>query len=198
MEFVELTEVLGNVGEFLGSIAVLVTLVYLAVQVRHSRTLLEENRKVALSQVHAAKTDVSMRQEEAMMDGRLSNIVAKTRDGTQAGIAKGLTREDAYSRTIEALARAERLQLISYNQMHALELDNLAYQDELGLLNEESQLVLQAATRDRDFQRYRFEVLDIRTSPRLRRTMGMAPLEAGSESTGPWPEATSGDTDGSV
>ena len=51
MSFVELSAVLGNVGKFLGSIAVLVTLIYLAVQVRHSRDLLEENRKIALSQV---------------------------------------------------------------------------------------------------------------------------------------------------
>ena len=41
MSFLELSAVLGNVGEFLGSIAVLVTLIYLAVQVRHSRELLE-------------------------------------------------------------------------------------------------------------------------------------------------------------
>ncbi len=34
MSFVELSSVLGNVGEFVASIAVLVTLIYLAVQTR--------------------------------------------------------------------------------------------------------------------------------------------------------------------
>ena len=47
---------LGALGEFLGSFAVLATLVYLAVQVRHSRDLLEENRKIALSQVYAGRS----------------------------------------------------------------------------------------------------------------------------------------------
>ena len=51
MSFVQLSVVLGNLGEFIGSIAVLATLIYLAVEVRHSRELLEENRKMALSQV---------------------------------------------------------------------------------------------------------------------------------------------------
>jgi hypothetical protein len=34
MNLVELTDVLGNVGDFIGSIAVIVTLIYLAIQIR--------------------------------------------------------------------------------------------------------------------------------------------------------------------
>ena len=48
---------LGALGEFVGSIAVLVTLLYLAVQVRHSRDLLEESgrtTKANLSQSMAS------------------------------------------------------------------------------------------------------------------------------------------------
>ena len=37
MPYLETAQVLGNVGEFLGSIAVLITLVYLAIQTRHAR-----------------------------------------------------------------------------------------------------------------------------------------------------------------
>jgi hypothetical protein len=37
MTFVELSEVLGNLGEFVGAIAVFITLIYLAVQVRVTR-----------------------------------------------------------------------------------------------------------------------------------------------------------------
>lgn len=37
MTFIELSEVLGNLGEFVGAIAVFVTLIYLAVQVRVTR-----------------------------------------------------------------------------------------------------------------------------------------------------------------
>jgi hypothetical protein len=37
MTVIELAAVLGNVGKFVGSIAVLATLVYLTVQVKHSK-----------------------------------------------------------------------------------------------------------------------------------------------------------------
>jgi hypothetical protein len=45
MSWIELTEVLGNVGEFLASIGVLVTLIYLAVQVKLIRTQTENDHK---------------------------------------------------------------------------------------------------------------------------------------------------------
>jgi hypothetical protein len=37
MELMEFTAALGNIGEFVGSIAVLATLIYLAIQIRHQR-----------------------------------------------------------------------------------------------------------------------------------------------------------------
>jgi len=43
MSLVETTQILGNVGEFVGAIAVVVTLAYLAVQVRHGREATEIN-----------------------------------------------------------------------------------------------------------------------------------------------------------
>jgi hypothetical protein len=45
MTLIETTQLLGNLGEFVGAIAVVVTLVYLAVQVRHSRAATEANTK---------------------------------------------------------------------------------------------------------------------------------------------------------
>ena len=39
----KIIEALGNLGEFIGAIAVVATLVYLSIQVRHSRALLEAN-----------------------------------------------------------------------------------------------------------------------------------------------------------
>ena len=50
-------EAVGALAELLGALVVLATLVYLAVQVRHSRDLLEENRKIALSEVYANRSD---------------------------------------------------------------------------------------------------------------------------------------------
>jgi len=46
MSFIELSAVLGNLGEFMGSIAVLATLVYVSVQVNHSKELLERQSQM--------------------------------------------------------------------------------------------------------------------------------------------------------
>ena len=45
MSTVEISQILGNVGEFVGAIAVVVTLFYLAVQVRHSKDATEANTR---------------------------------------------------------------------------------------------------------------------------------------------------------
>ena len=43
MSFIELSEILGNWGEFIGSIAVVVTLIYLAIQVRQNTTTVKSS-----------------------------------------------------------------------------------------------------------------------------------------------------------
>ena len=43
MDFVTTSQILGNVGEFVGAIAVVVTLAYLAVQVRHNKEATDTN-----------------------------------------------------------------------------------------------------------------------------------------------------------
>ena len=48
---------LGNYGEFVGAIAIVVTLVYLAVQVRHSKEATEANTKVAKATTRQALAD---------------------------------------------------------------------------------------------------------------------------------------------
>ena len=48
---------LGALGEFLGSIVVLFTLVYLAVQVKQGNRSLEESRKLALAQTYQMRSD---------------------------------------------------------------------------------------------------------------------------------------------
>jgi hypothetical protein len=45
MTFLEWTSVLGNIGEFVGAIAVVVTLIYLAAQVRLGKEATEANTR---------------------------------------------------------------------------------------------------------------------------------------------------------
>ena len=44
-------QMLGNLGEFVGALAVVATLVYLTIQVRHSRDAIEENSRLARAAV---------------------------------------------------------------------------------------------------------------------------------------------------
>jgi hypothetical protein len=54
LTFIELSEVLGNLGEFVGSFAVVSTLIYLTIQVRHSRDAMQENARLAQGAVLAS------------------------------------------------------------------------------------------------------------------------------------------------
>ena len=47
MDFITTSQILGNVGEFVGAIAVVITLAYLAVQVRHSKEATDANSIIA-------------------------------------------------------------------------------------------------------------------------------------------------------
>ena len=49
----ETIQMLGSLGEFVGAIAVVATLIYLTIQVRHSREAMEENSRLAQSAVLA-------------------------------------------------------------------------------------------------------------------------------------------------
>lgn len=48
---------LGALGEFVGAIAVVVTLVYLAVQIRQSNQAMREGRRLALAQTYQMRAD---------------------------------------------------------------------------------------------------------------------------------------------
>ena len=50
-------EAIGAIGELVGGVAVIATLIYLAIQVKHSKALLERNESIALSQMFQARAD---------------------------------------------------------------------------------------------------------------------------------------------
>ena len=47
----ETLQMLGNLGEFVGAFAVVATLIYLTIQVRHSRDAMQENARLARAAV---------------------------------------------------------------------------------------------------------------------------------------------------
>jgi hypothetical protein len=122
MSFVEFTEVLGNLGEFLGSLAVFATLIYLALQIRQSKELLERNEKIALSQVHQARADsrisISLSQVDPSYPEKLIGLWGKRE------LPEGLTTRELH------IAR-------NFMNANVVAIDNALYQSELGLLDAE-------------------------------------------------------------
>lgn len=124
-------EAIGAFAEMIGSAAVLATLVYLAVQVRHSRDLLEENRKVALSQVYRDRVNIRIDHEYSSVDQNWLKIEAKLYGGSSYNLTN-----DEFLKNFEALAVEERLAVMHFEEAITHSVDNSLYQAELGLLDE--------------------------------------------------------------
>ena len=137
-------EAIGAAAELLSAIAVLATLVYLAVQVRHSRDLLEENRKIALSQVYQARAD-----------SRIS-ILMQNID------------EDLYAEVYGELenANASQSKVATVMSRDLVLCDNVLYQHSLGLIEEQDYRRISVVVQ-RSFSRWKAEGL-VDPYPRIR------------------------------
>lgn len=118
-------DAIGAIAELLGSVVVLVTLGYLAVQVRHSRHLLEENRKIALSQVYQSRSDT--RREFAIL----------VSDSTHLAELLGRIGWDLGEKPdFDKLSREDRVRLRAHYSHIYFHQENNLYQHEIGLLDE--------------------------------------------------------------
>ncbi len=122
MDVVQIAELLGNVGEFIGSILVLVTLIYLALQVKQSKELLEKQDRIALSQVHQARTEL-----------RISHAHQILNSGCSLTINKLFLQGESPELT-ELEHAAVSTHLINYMAIY----DNAFYQAELGLYDQQA------------------------------------------------------------
>ena len=162
MDLQSTAQLLGNLGEFIGSVMVLVTLVYLAVQVRQSKGLLEENRRIALSQAYGMRIGYRLNWHEKQLDSDVAEVMAKIGWGYRPA---GRGNEYSADYDIEALTPAERIQLRNLMSMQMLQMDHSLYQASLGLLDDE----LVGLIEDTIARIYRFwERLDIFVPPRIR------------------------------
>ena len=108
-------DAVGSLAEVFAALAVMVTLIYLAVQVRQSRELLEENRKIALSQVYSSRTSQ-----------RLDDL----RQNIDSPYVAGLMAEDS------GLSE-DQIRHRSIDQRSIFHFDNILFQNELGLIADE-------------------------------------------------------------
>ena len=128
MSLMEIAQLLGNFGEFIGALAVVGTLIYLAIQVRHTKAAteanteaLKESRRLALSETYQARaTLLSDRMAEIADSGILAPLIYKTLRGD----FNSLSEEESV-----------RLRLHSFGVVNWF--DNMFYQYQQGFLEEE-------------------------------------------------------------
>ena len=119
---------LGALGEFLGSIGVIATLIYLAVQIRQNTYSMDESRKVALAQTQQARTEVRVQNAQVTANSDyLPAIRVKLRD------AGWPTDTEA----VEKLTPVELERWVTWMDGAAIHLSNLHYQFTQGMLEPE-------------------------------------------------------------
>lgn len=110
---------LGAIGEFVGSFAVLATLIYLAAQIKHSQ-------KFAMAQAYQARTEIAFQQALAQDPVILAKL--------QPENSKGLGGYAFDPARLEDLTHAERVRVGQVTLAGITAIDNVLYQQELGLI----------------------------------------------------------------
>ena len=160
MDHQAFAQLLGNYGEFIGAIAVVATLIYLSVQVRQSKDLLEKNEKIALSQVYQVRAAARREFHLAMVEDSVASMLEKI--NVKHGFLGSADLEK-----IDELDDKERIKLANLLQTALMIVDSNEYQRSLGLLVDE-------LFPDRDHQAYvanswqgLAEKLDVQLPPRV-------------------------------
>jgi hypothetical protein len=122
MDHQAFAQLLGNYGEFVGAIAVVATLFYLAVQVKQSKLAteantraIEEGRRLAMAQTYQARASASFSAfASAAESGGMAPILVKHEDSGY-----------------EVLSPEEKVRFGQYDRSIAIWFDNMFYQYEL-------------------------------------------------------------------
>ncbi|MGE0621088.1 MAG: hypothetical protein AB7I04_23925 [Pseudomonadales bacterium] len=122
-----LWEAVGAVGEVLGALGVIVTLGYLAVQIRQNTLAMEEGRRLALAQAYQQRADgLSMMMVEAA-NGPIGAIIVKL---TSAGYPENI---DA----LQTLTAEERGRFRQWQIAQQTHWDNIYQQYQQGFVDDE-------------------------------------------------------------
>jgi hypothetical protein len=135
MTLMETAQLLGNFGEFVGAFAVVATLLFLAVQVKHSKEsvdantkALEESRRLAQAQTYQARVTTRIGQLQLEAE---SDYIAPLLDKLE-GLGWPENR-DAF----DALTSLEQRRLKAWLIAGQRQMDNYHYQYEQGFIEEE-------------------------------------------------------------
>jgi len=112
-------EAVGAISEMLGAIAVLATLIYLTVQVRHSKELLERNEKISLGNAYQARVDLLVQRSYNYFIPEVADALIKHKEGG-----------------LDALSEKEKLLLQNLAINDVAQQEMSLYLEELSLLDE--------------------------------------------------------------
>jgi len=119
---------LGALGEFLGSIAVLATLVYLSVQIRQNTRSMEESKKLALAQTYQMRSDaLQMMLVHAADSENIGPIITKL---TGAGYPEDVA-------ALKQLSNEETGRFRQWQIAQQTHWDNMFFQYQQGFIDEE-------------------------------------------------------------
>jgi hypothetical protein len=117
---------LGAIGEFLGAIGVIATLIYLAVQIRQNTRAMEENRRLSLAQTYQMRADALQDMVVTAASSELSPIIVKLTEG-------------GYPERIDALETLDDVELGRFRLWQIAQQthwDNMHFQYQQGFLDE--------------------------------------------------------------
>ena len=119
---------LGALGEFLGSIAVLATLVYLSVQIRQNTRSMDEGKKLALAQTYQMRSDaLQMMLVHAADSEYIGPIITKL---TGAGYPEDIG-------ALEDLSQEDRGRFRQWQIAQQTHWDNMFFQYQQGFIEDE-------------------------------------------------------------
>ncbi len=119
---------LGALGEFVGSIAVLATLIYLSVQLRQNTLSIRASEKMALAQTYQMRADALQAMMVTAADSdHIGSIINKL---TDAGYPEDVS-------ALESLTPDERGRFRQWQIAQLTHWDNMYYQYQQGFLDEE-------------------------------------------------------------
>ena len=120
-------EALGAIGETLGALGVIVTLVYLAIQIRQNTGSMQEGRRATLAQTYQLRADA------------LQDMVVQAANSQVGGIIVKLT-EAGYPEDLSSLEKLDPEELGRFRLWQIAQVshwDNMHYQYQQGYLDEE-------------------------------------------------------------
>jgi len=119
---------LGALGEFLGSIAVLATLVYLSMQIRQNTRSMDESKKLALAQTYQMRSDALQTMLVQAADSEhIGPIISKL---TDAGYPEDIA-------ALQHLSKVERQRFRLWQIAQETHWDNMFFQYQQGFIDEE-------------------------------------------------------------